>query len=111
VPNQIDKKMTSNNKLADLRRGESETATFATCKMGGNRSTRGDDQEFKVSRVEKQCTNDEPRLPKGYRHIRSAIEAVLECSANAFQADLHSRTRRSLLNPKQRNKKHGEKNK
>jgi hypothetical protein len=73
--------MTSDNKVANSRRGGSGTGGFfATCEVGQNRGPRGDNQELKASRAERQSTNDEPKLPKGYRHIRSAIEAVLECS-------------------------------
>ena len=71
--------MISNNKLANLGRGDSGTS-FAAREVGRDPSTCSDAREFKVSRVERQCTNDEPRLPKGYRHIRSAVEAVLECA-------------------------------
>ena len=60
--------------------------------LGRNRGTRGDNRELKISRAKRQSTNEEPKLPKGYRHIRSAIEAVLACAGEHVQADLHSRT-------------------
>ncbi|PYY03697.1 MAG: hypothetical protein DMG64_06875 [Acidobacteria bacterium] len=79
--------MTDNNKVANSRRADSGTGRlFATCAAGRNRSTRRDNQELKVSRPERQSTNQEPKLPKGYRHIRSAIEAVLECSGEHVSA-------------------------
>lgn len=71
--------MTSNNKLANLRRGDSG-ASFAVCQVERNRRARTHNEEFKVNRVGRQSMNDEPRLPNGYQHIRSAIEAVLECA-------------------------------
>lgn len=100
--------MTSNNKLTNLRRGDRGTP-FATCEVG-ERRTRTHNEEFKVNRVQRQCTN-EPKLPKGYRHIRSAIEAVLECAREHVSGGCSFSQWTVFLNPKQLNKKHGEKNK
>jgi hypothetical protein len=71
--------MTSNNKTANSRRVDRGTGG-CFCEVGRSRSTRGTNQNLKVNRTQKQSTNEEPKLPKEYRHIRSAIEAVLECS-------------------------------
>lgn len=81
VWNQIGKTMTSNSKHPN---------SFAAVRR--NPGTRADDQEFKVGWAEGKCTKDEPKLPKGYRDIRSAIEAVLEYAGEHSQADLPSRT-------------------
>lgn len=73
--------MTSNNKAADSRRADRGTGGFfTTCEAGRSWSTRGTNQELKVTRTQRQSTTEKPELPKEYRHIRSAIEAVLECS-------------------------------
>lgn len=73
--------MTSNNKAANSRRVDGGTGgCFTTCDVGRSRSTRGTNQELEVNRTQRRSTNEEPELPKEYRHIRSAIEAVLECS-------------------------------
>ena len=71
--------MASNNKFATSRHVDSETFC-ATGGVGRNQSTHSDTEKFNVNRVGRHSAKDEPKLPKGYRHIRSAIEAVLECS-------------------------------
>lgn len=82
----------SNNKVAQSGRGDSGTGgLFAPCELDRNGGSGADNRKLKISRAERQFTNEKPELPKGYRHIRSAIEAVLECSGEHVQADLHSR--------------------
>lgn len=71
--------------------------SFGICDAEPSRSTRGDEDRIQVGRGENQCANDEPKLPKGYRHIRSAIEAVLECSYEPVSGPPHSRIRRRLF--------------
>jgi hypothetical protein len=71
--------MTRNDELANLERRDCGTS-FGACQVERNQRTRTENEEFKISSVEGQFMNEEPRLPKGYRHIHSAVEAVLECA-------------------------------
>jgi hypothetical protein len=71
--------------------------SFGTCDAEPSRSTHGDEDRIQVGRGENQRANDEPKLPKGYRHIRSAIEAVLECSHELVSGPPHSRIQRRLF--------------
>jgi len=73
--------MTRDKRLTSSRRKDTATGTSVeTCNAGPSRSARREEARSQVSGGEKQCTNNQPRLPKDY-HIRSAIEAVLECLA------------------------------
>lgn len=72
--------MTSNKSLTTSRRDDTAIGTSReTPDARSGRGVRGGEDRFWVSGGENQFTNDEPRLPKGYRYIRSAVEAVLEC--------------------------------
>lgn len=73
--------MTRNEDFTMLRDDETASGTPSeTCDPRSSRGARRDEDRLRLDGSENDYTNDEPRLPKGYRHIRSAIEAVLECS-------------------------------
>jgi hypothetical protein len=73
--------MKRNKTLTASRRDDTGSGTsFDTLDPGPNRNAVGDEYPSQSGRSEERWTNDEPRLPKNYRHIRGAIEAVLECS-------------------------------
>jgi hypothetical protein len=83
--------MASTNKLATSQRVDSETFC-ATGGVGRNQSKHSDIAEFNVNRVGRQSTNDEPKLPKGYRLFVAQLRLCWSVQANTFQADLHSRS-------------------